>query len=227
MKTKNIIKLNIYEIELLKNIEDFNEIETINDNLFYLFKSVIKFNSDIELETNKKLLKSFKKNLKYSKEIDPFYDIILVYNTSIASYMINKIERFVYSLCETNSKNILIGDHKEKWGGIVGHVTVNRKDLLIKILKYIISIRKNFPYISSSYTFTPIGFDIEENLTKKVNNYRSFYKFKWQKRIKKFYLKKNIYSKFSNKKKYKEDLIKNRKKIIKTKYRYIRRDNLS
>lgn len=227
MKTKNIIKLNIYEIELLKNIEDFNEIETINDNLFYLFKSVIKFNSDIELETNKKLLKSFKENLKYSKEIDPFYDIILVYNTSIASYMINKIKRFVYSLCETNSKNILIGDHKEKWGGIVGHVTVNRKDLLIKILKYIISIRKNFPYISSSYTFTPIGFDIEENLTKKVNNYRSFYKFKWQKRIKKFYLKKNIYSKFSNKKKYKEDLIKNRKKIIKTKYRYIRRDNLS
>ena len=62
MKTKNIIKLNIYEIELLKNIEDFNEIETINDNLFYLFKSVIKFNSDIELEANKKLLKSFKEN---------------------------------------------------------------------------------------------------------------------------------------------------------------------
>lgn len=231
MSKNTIIEFNDIEIKKLRNINNFDEIKDINEKLYNVIFNTLKYNNDIEIQSNEKLFKNFKSTLKYNKEIDIFYDIILPYHSDIASYMIRKIKKFVYSVCDVNSKNVLIGDHKEKWGGIVGHVTVNRKDILIKILKYVINMRKQFPYISSSYSYSAVGFKIENYWIKKVNNYRKSYQFIWQKKQYKIYNKKSFFkscflNRNSHKHFYKNEVINNRKKIIKTKYRYTWRNNL-
>lgn len=231
MSKNNIITFSDNELKKLRNISNFDEIKDINVILFNVISKTLKYNNEIEIQSNEKLFNNFKRNLKHSKEIDVFYDIILPYQTDIASYMIKKIRKFVYSVCDVNSKNVLIGDHKEKWGGIVGHITVNRKDILIKILKFVINMRKQFPYISSSYTYSAVGFKIENYWLIKVNDYRSIYNYKWQKKEYKIYNKKSVFKSSLNKRnsfkhKYKYDVIKNRKQIIKTKYRYTWRNNL-
>lgn len=164
---------------------------------------------------------------KYSYlEFDLFYDVILPINSHKSSYMVSKIKKFLFRIMRTNSKNILYGDNKEKWGGIVGSVEVNRFDIALKIVRFVKNIRKYYPDITSSFTIKTYGFKLKDKDLKGLNNYVSNFKFKWQKKKRRHirYKQKNFFYKNSIEK-YKYDILKNRKQTIKSKYRNSWRHN--
>lgn len=231
-----IINFNKEEIIKIQNSNNIYDMLNINNDLTKILNTLIKTNHQIEVDANNALYKHIKSSLKHQKELDVFYDLTLYYHTDIAGYMIKKIKKEVYRICDTNSKNILIGDHKEKWGGIVGHITGNRKDKVVKIIKFVKNLRKQFPYITSSYTCSTIGFNLDNYILKGLNDYIKCIipKHRFIPKNKPYKINKHnkkVKSKFFRKKSkieiYKENLLNKRKNIIKTKYRYTYRNNLN
>jgi len=163
-------------------------------------------------------------------EYNLYYDVILVINSNIASFMMGKIMSFVRNEIKTNSKNILYGDHKEKWGSIVGHITTNRKDKAIRIINFVKSIRKKYPFISSSYSISLVDFELEKHKLKGLNNYETIYQFTWEKKkrrsISKNYYNNSKYYQKNKLEKRKQEILNSRKKTIKSHIRLTWRDNL-
>lgn len=229
------IDINSSKEELNIIIEELNRnnIEVLNNqNYLVLYKFLIKLNKKVKDELTLKAYNNVIRELitifKYNKEVNIYYDLLIFFNSTIASEMIYKIKKYVYRIADTNSKNILIGDHKEKWGSIVGHIDVNRKDILIKILKFIKDLRNRYPYISSSYTYNAIGFDLNHYLLKNINDYKSMNKNRYGKKPSKYKypLSKKTFFKKTKVKLFKNDILKNRKQIINKKYRYKNLNNL-
>lgn len=206
-----------YDEQYNTNINISDELKTELRKQLYID---LRSEDDLILKSNIHVLKDV---LNYlvdypNHEFNLYYDLLLPKNSIISSYMVGKIIRFVRTEINKNSKNILYGDHKEKWGGIVGHIKTNRKDIAIRIINYVKSIRKKYPFISSSYTMNFEGFEIEPHKLKGLNNYKSFYKFKWQQYKRK---KSNIIKR--KKIEYKQEP---RKKLIRKRVRLSHRDNL-
>jgi len=211
----------------------FNLSEELQKKLYNNFNIDFKTNDVLILDTYKKMTANICSELYLTgkSKLDRFYDISLPVNTNLAHFMIVKIKKFLYKEMNTNSKNILLGDTKEKWGSIVGHIETNRRDKAIRIINYVKQIRKKYPFISSSFTIKTINFELEPYKLKGLNNYVNSYKYSWEKKKRRNITNKVIrtkyfrYSSIPSIENYKKTVISNRKKTIKYKYRYIWRDN--
>jgi len=234
-KFKGDYKKVLLKYEKTKDINEFKyiEIDFIN-NISYVFKidKYIKDWKDEKYEDIKlRIIKNFlmflisfeKEKTIYFQDINKYEEIYLFISSYIASKMIKKINNFIYKLMNYHSNYIIYGDHKEKWGSIVGYIETNKEYLAKKIVNYVINIRKKYPFISSSYTIKTIGFKLKKRELKKLNNYRSIYLYQWK--VKKMFSKRKMLYQIKRKiedmyKKRKEDMLEKRKKIRHTKYKY-------
>lgn len=225
------IDLNNLTKEERKNIQielKLGNIEILNSNLFidlYTQIKTLKNETELEKESYKKVLEHLIDKIDYEKKILTYYDTYLVYKTYKAGVLISKIRNFVERVCNTNSKNILVGTHKEKWGAIDGYLKINRKDISKKIHKYINHLRKTNRDIISTYIIENEGFSLNKLEQGKINDYQKEKKIFILNKIGKYQRNRMILKKFRKKesivKKYIEETKSNRKKLICSKQRYI------
>lgn len=234
MRIIKLDELSQINIENIINELKNGSVECLNISILkglYACLNNLNKNNEICISAYNETINNIIEKLNYNEDINLYYDVTLIYKSYIASILINKIRKFVYRVANTNSKNILIGYHKEKWGAIDGSLKINRKDLSIKIHKFINNIRRQYPNIVSTYTIENIGFSLTKLEEGKINDYikdRKSYLLNYKSGYSRFSFvrKYKIKRKKSGVNLYKENLINNRKKMINFKYRNINFDNL-
>lgn len=238
MKTVNyrLLKKDIKVFQKYINSYEIKELKKLSIEFKNFFKRTFSLDlhtrDEVLLESNLLATREVLYSLLDSDTVEfdscKLRDIYLTRDSNLATYMMSKIIKFLRSEMNKYSRHILYGDHKEKWGGIVGHVDVNNEIIARRIVNFVKSIRKMYPFISSSYTIRTIGFELNKHQLEGLNDYRSIHKYKWQ--VKRYWKgkynkrKKTGYSGFINN--YKSKTRENRRKIIRHKIRLSWRDNL-